>query len=375
MARINDLPTEVLLEVEKYLDHPFLFKGNALARTCMPMWRKLGGKEVYRRAARVDRDRTLRAQRICQALIEEYTAWGRTEKQREDMRWLTEMARRGAGPTDKIDIAWAFQASRGIAAFFAEKEGRLATAKAKSQCKMDGLTGKTLLNRAIVQCGDIAQIGEIIDAYIEIFPAAFTGACCGPLLELVPIHAAVRAKRPDAVQLLVSKGLAPPYVDSFFIDGEVKVAWYGDYRWLEASPFNVALSERDEDICLALVGGGDEPLTVFTQGNDRYASHLADDDAIEEGNISRDVKLARYLKMAEHNKMYRLIPALLQHWKRVCPDHVYSPRRILDLMSISDGQDEILGSRFARAGDGDGWQHTINALLGFGEAKSESAPI
>lgn len=82
--------------------------------------------------------------------------------------------------------------------------------------------------------------------------------------------------------------------------------------------------------------------------------------------MPRDVKLARYLKLAEHNGMYRVIPALLRHWKRVCPDHLYSLRRILDLMSMFNGGKPFVQSRFAMASDGDGWQHTIDELLDLG---------
>lgn len=250
MSNINDLPTEILLEIAEHLEHPVLYKGNALAYTCMPMWQTLGGKEVYRRAAVADRDRTRRADLICQAMVDGIIGWGKTEEQREDLNWSIEVARRGEGPTDKIEIAWAFEAGIGIVDSFRERYP--VTDQAKSRCKLNSMTGKTFLNRAIVRCGDIAQIEDIIDTYVEVYRPVFAGACCGPLLEL-----------------------APPYVDSFFTDGEVKVAWYGEYRRFQASPFNVALSKGDEETCLALLGcGADGPIATLAQD--------ADADAIEE---------------------------------------------------------------------------------------------
>lgn len=52
MALITNLPLELFLDIEEHLDHLVLYGGNSLTCTCMVMWGKLGGTEVYRRAAK-----------------------------------------------------------------------------------------------------------------------------------------------------------------------------------------------------------------------------------------------------------------------------------------------------------------------------------
>ncbi|KAK8062969.1 C6 transcription factor [Apiospora hydei] len=369
MANITDVPPELDLIIEQLLDHPFLFNGNALATSCEPLWEKLGGTDVYRRAAEADRDRTRRAELICQDIFEGDYGWDSTEEKKKELAWLFQVARRGMGAQRASQIGWAFENATSIGKLFLDENWKPHTDPAKIQHKLESLTSKTFLNKAIVHCTDLEKLEQIIDAYVAVFPAAFTGACYGPLLELVPIHAAVYAKRLDVVQMLVSKGLAPAFVDSFFTYGQVEVRWDDDSRMFEASPFNVALSERDEDMCLALLDGADGPLCEVKEeddddddddDDDGYESDLSYDD-FEERDRSEDVKLARYLKIAEANKMYRLIPALLQYWKWVCPAYQYSLRRILDLVSMNNGKDDPEWVT-ATARDGDGKQHIIHEL-------------
>lgn len=96
--------------------------------------------------------------------------------------------------------------------------------------------------------------------------------------------------------------------------------------------------------------------------SDDFGYDLDDSDDEEERPL--DAEMATYLKIAEACGMYRLIPALLQYWNRTCPAHLYSLRRLLDLVSHQDGRTDILYSgRESIALGADGKPRVIEELL------------
>lgn len=354
--------------IEEHLDHPVLFKGNALARTCRTTWYKLGGTHVYRRSAVIDRDNTLRAKELCQA-IEDDSYWN-TQESKKEMDWLIHVARRGMGPIERDDVISTSSGNFGPEYEFywnAEDEdedprsfGDLWGPPENPKYNLGRLASKTFLNRAIVHCPDLAVLEDIIDEYAHIFPAAFTGAWVGPLVELQPIHAAVRAKRSDVVQLLVSKGLAPVSIDSLFGRPRVEVDWAvsstssrfsNPYHTLDATPFSIAFSGRDEDSCIAL---------LEDDGHSGLKHNPAD------GVNQMWQKLTTFLAIAEFNGMYKLIPALIEHWKSVCPTSEHNLRRIMDMsMKVVAVRDSFNSTRSC-APEADDVKTVIYHLLEFG---------
>ncbi|KAK8046046.1 hypothetical protein PG996_014110 [Apiospora saccharicola] len=400
MAHITDLPVELLLGIEEHQDHPVLHGGNALACTSMAMWKKLGGAGAYRRAAKAERDLTTRTTEVLQSVIKNRRDLATPVD--DDVAWVRGVARSGMGPRTTDGMVNAF------------KHGKLEKEKdedrapiwvrdergfTKHEClgyALEDVTRKTLLNRAIMGCRDLEVLERIIDVYADVFPDIFTGACCRPLLELLPIHSAVRARRPEVVRMLVSKGLAPAKID-FLLSREGQFEFRGEEY--AANPFNVAaLTVRDEDICLVLLGNSNGP------DSHNLKSDLASNaDSHDESDPESDwlfgssrsfsgyepeaaVK-ATYLAIAEDARMYRLLPALLQYWKQESsPKEDWDPRVILDFVSLEgttslmESSDDELYERFPHGrpprdativwGGADGRRpHVIRALLEIGADK------
>lgn len=217
---------------------------------------------------------------------------------------------------------------------------------------LEDVTRKTFLNRAIMGCQDLEQLESIIDAYADVFPEIFAGACYKPLLELLPIHTAIRAKRLEVVQMLVNKGLAPEKVDLLLSEGLIKVKSrvYTDNHI--ANPFNVALALMEEDMCLVLIKNSNGPFRRYTKyvldshddssgpagftnenndsddGPDDDLDDVPDDDTgidwearpemvFYADDEPIEVAFTSVLKIAEDAGMYRLLPLLLQNWKQV----------------------------------------------------------
>ncbi|KAK6836229.1 hypothetical protein PG987_006724 [Apiospora arundinis] len=368
-ASINDLPPELLLNIEEHLDHPVLYKGNALACTCLPMWDKLGGSGIYRRAAKAERDLSLATRERLRLMVKD--RWRESENL-EHLAWVRDVARREALKDENGDTIWV-------------KNHLGFPTRACRRYTLDEVTRKTLLNRAIMRCQDMTKLEAIVDAYVDVFPEIFTGACTRTLLELLPIHAAVKTKRPQVVQILINKGLAPALVDKVIsTSGRVEVEWEDEYDKFDSNPFNLALSEKQEEVCLYLINQMTGPLNKRKEANESDDSDLSDsdsdsvsdsgsdsddfgydlDDSDDEEERPLDAEMATYLKIAEACGMYQLIPALLQYWNRTCPAHLYSLRRLLDLVSHQDGRTDILYSgRESIALGADGKPRVIEELL------------
>ena len=351
MAHITDLPTELLLEIEQHLDHPGFYGGNGLACTCMVMWKGLGGTEVYRRAAKAESDLNTRTTEVLKSVAENKRMSGVSVE--EDVAWVRGVARRGMGPRttdwmvnafehDTFEIEWG---EDGIPV---------------CGYTLEDVTRKTLLNRAIMGCRDLEVLERIIDAYAEVFPSIFTGACCRPLLELLPIHSAIRARRPEVVHMLASKGLAPAKVD-FLLCERGHFRFEG--RGCVANPFNVAaLAVQDEDMCLDLISNSNGPgshdlepdLAPIAQSRDDYYDPESDSELGFGSTFpfwryeSIEYRMVSYLKIADDAGMDRLLPALLQYWKQESSslEKRWNPRVLLDLVSknglnpSSDSSDE-----------------------------------
>ncbi|KAK7911726.1 hypothetical protein PG985_014207 [Apiospora marii] len=361
MAHITDLPTELLLGIEQHLDHPALYGGNALAGTCKVMWKDLGGTEVYRRAAKAERDLTTRTTEVLKSVAENRRMTGVSVE--EDVAWVRGVARRGMGPRTTDGMVKAFEHDR----FEIEKgadgkpiwgrDERGFPEHARLRYTLEDVTRKTLLNRAIMGCRDLEVLERIIDAYADVFPDIFTGACCRSLLELLPIHSAIRAKRPEVVRMLASKGLAPAKVDFLLCRrGQFRF----EQRTCVANPFNVAfLTVQDEEMCLALISNSNGPGNHDLKP-DLAPSALAEDDDDDPESDSEfgfrwrtpfwsyeslERRMVSYLNIAEDAGMYRLLTALLQHWKQesASREQRWNPRVILDLVS-NDGPRTFLAS-------------------------------
>ncbi|KAK6836403.1 hypothetical protein PG987_006898 [Apiospora arundinis] len=262
MSQITDLPTEILLGIEEHLDHPVLFSGDALACTCVSMWERLGGTSVFRRAAVADQIRTLRADEICldicQIEVNEVLDWSAVKDYE-----LIEAYRGGMGPTNTDTIADAYLDDQretfnenGVTVTKADHNGF--PREVHMIYTLDNVTSKTFLNRAIMRCMDLDKLEQIINTYAEVFPEIFIGACCKPLLEFAAIHPAVRARRPFLVQMFVNKGLAPTGIVDRLLPtkrfiGTPKLWSAGSYGWAPATPYVVAMKEKDEDICLIIL--------------------------------------------------------------------------------------------------------------------------
>ncbi|KAK8859868.1 hypothetical protein PGQ11_010602 [Apiospora arundinis] len=376
-APINDLPTELLLNIESHLDHPVLYEGNALACTCLPMWDKLGGSGVYRRAAKAERDLSLATRERLRLMVKD--RWRESENL-EHLAWVRDVARRGMGPRTVDGVLGAFQFCRPEAlqdengdTIWVENNLGFPT-RACRRYTLDEVTRKTLLNRATMRCQDMTKLEAIVDAYVDVFPDIFTGACTRTLLELLPIHAAVKAKRPQVVQILINKGLAPALVDKVIsTSGRVEVEWEDEYDKFDSNPFNLALSKKQEEdhltrekrqMSLMTLTCPTLTRTLSDSGSDSDDFGYDLDDSDDEEERPLDAEIATYLKIAEACGMYRLIPALLQYWNRTCPAHLYSLRRLLDLVSHQDGRTDILYSgRESIALGADGKPRVIEELL------------
>ncbi|KAK6858231.1 hypothetical protein PG995_005930 [Apiospora arundinis] len=243
------------------------------------MWERLGGTSVFRRAAIADRIRTLRADEICldicqievneeldwsaikdYELIEAYRGVSYTE---EDAAWLQGVAQKGMSPTNTDTIADAYLDDQreklkenGVTVTKADHNGF--PREVHMSYTFDDVTSKMFVNRAIMGCMDLDKIEQIIDTHAEVFSEIFIGACCKPLLELAPIHTAVRAKRPFIMQMLINKKLTPTDIVDRLLPtkrfiGMLKLWSAGSYGWAPATPYVVAMTKKDEDICLILL--------------------------------------------------------------------------------------------------------------------------
>ncbi|KAK7953213.1 hypothetical protein PG988_013907 [Apiospora saccharicola] len=333
MAHITDLPVELLLGIEEHQDHPVLHGGNALACTSMAMWKKLGGAGAYRRAAKAERDLTTRTTEVLQSVIKNRRDLATPVD--DDVAWVRGVARSGMGPRTTDGMVNAF------------KHGKLEKEKdedrapiwvrdergfTKHEClgyALEDVTRKTLLNRAIMGCRDLEVLERIIDVYADVFPDIFTGACCRPLLELLPIHSAI--------------------------------ATISNPIWL--------------------------PMPIRTTNPTLKATGCSVPRGAFSGYEPEAAVKATYLAIAEDARMYRLLPALLQYWKQESsPKEDWDPRVILDFVSLEgttslmESSDDELYERFPHGrpprdativwGGADGRRpHVIRALLEIGADK------
>ncbi|KAK7911723.1 hypothetical protein PG985_014204 [Apiospora marii] len=293
MANLTDLPTEVLLEIEKHLTHPFSEDAIALSSTCKSTWGRTGAARLYSRAAIEDRDRIRNAEadevaRIAAALadIEEgeliaagHAAFEERTTTRTNSAGIVIVQLPEHSPNPNYPDSWP---------------------------SFDQAT-ESCLNQAIRQCRDMAKLEMIIDMYRQIAPAVFRGSW-HRLEELTPIHTAIRAKRIDVVQMLFKKGLAPECNDTvlgrplLFWGNPEKLYFWGNpnegmKQAVRCRPnlFNVALAARSESICLFL-------LTNSYELKFDSRSHQAD-------------TLLLYLSFAVEYEMYGILDALLDHAK------------------------------------------------------------
>ncbi|KAK8046048.1 hypothetical protein PG996_014112 [Apiospora saccharicola] len=301
MANLTNMPTEVLLEIEKHLPHPFSEDAIALSSTCKSTWERTGAARLYIRAAIQDRDRIRDAE-------------------------ADEIARTAAAlaDTEEGEIIEA-----GHAAF--EERTTITTNSAgivivrlpeykRNPIYPDGwptfdqATG-SCLNQAIRQCRDMAKLELVIDVYHQFVPSVFRGSW-HRLEELTPIQTAIRAKRLDVVQLLFNKGLAPECNETIL--GRPLLSWGNSEElpfWgnpdedmkpvVRCRPnlFNMALAARSEGICLFLLKNSYEL---------RFDSRPYQADT-----------LLLHLSFAEEYNMYRLIDALLDDAKERLQPRVY----------------------------------------------------
>ncbi|KAK7959113.1 uncharacterized protein PG986_003967 [Apiospora aurea] len=109
MANFTTLPPELALMIEEHLEHPFLHNGNALATTCKKMWNKIGGTDVYKRAAKAECDLTLQTTERLQFMAMNISSWYAKEDGMDHVTWVREVARKGMGPRTPGGVVHAFK--------------------------------------------------------------------------------------------------------------------------------------------------------------------------------------------------------------------------------------------------------------------------
>ncbi|KAK8859866.1 hypothetical protein PGQ11_010600 [Apiospora arundinis] len=322
MAHITTLPTEILLEIDNYLNYPLSIDGIALVSTCKSLWTRIGGNILYHRGAIKDRNRAREAEA---GEIARMTAELMDIEEGEIVETEDVAVVEGEGPN-----------------LIVLKEHEPNTDNPDGWPTFDQVT-RTFLNRAIRRCGDLGKLELIVDMYVEILPEAFRGAWHG-LGEMTPIHTAIRARRLEVVHMLFAKGLAPECNDTVL--GRPLMVWgpsEGEgYYWgnpqeglqqavrFDSTLFNVALQARAEDICLYL-------LKSFYQIRfDRRTS-----------NIDLNM-VALYLGYAEEYEMYFLLDGILDYVKNRLEVPLGYERvlRYLLLLVSNDGWHDLPIERF-----------------------------
>ncbi|KAK8036208.1 hypothetical protein PG993_008822 [Apiospora rasikravindrae] len=296
MARITHLPPEMLVEIEKHLSYPFSKDAIALSSTCKSFWGNLGGNKLYVRAAMGDRDRVREAQA---------DELARREAQLMDIEEGELIETDDAGIDEETGAAMADTAGTDTVDL---PEHSPNPDHPEGWPTFDQAT-RSCLNLAIRRCRDIEKVELIVSLYLRFVPTVFRGSW-HLLEELTPIHTAIRARRFDMVQLLFKKGLAPECNDTVL--GKPLLLWgtegeesphgnphEGMKQAVRFRPnlFNVALGARAEDICLFLLENSYE----LRYG---YGPPLSAN------------KITLYLAFAQEYDMYRLLDALLDHFKK-----------------------------------------------------------
>ncbi|KAK6836232.1 hypothetical protein PG987_006727 [Apiospora arundinis] len=145
MAHITILPTEILLEIDNYLNYPLSIDGIALVSTCKSLWTRIGGNILYHRGAIKDRNRAREAEADEIAKI---TAEVMDIEEGEIVETEGVAIVEGEGPN-----------------LIVLKEHEPNTDNPGGWPTFDQVT-RTFLNRAIRRCGDLGKLELIVDMYV-----------------------------------------------------------------------------------------------------------------------------------------------------------------------------------------------------------------
>ncbi|KAK6858068.1 hypothetical protein PG995_005767 [Apiospora arundinis] len=142
MAHITTLPTEILLEIDNYLNYPLSIDGIALVSTCKSLWTRIGGNILYHRGAIKDRNRAREAEadEIARMTAELMDIEEGEIVETEDVAVVE-----GEGPN-----------------LIVLKEHEPNTDNPDGWPTFDQVT-RTFLNRAIRRCGDLGKLELIVD--------------------------------------------------------------------------------------------------------------------------------------------------------------------------------------------------------------------